>query len=319
MSWEEKKWHMISKQNNVDYSSYYSKKNSLVVATFNVLFDIFPEMEGAIQSPIRYAHHMKKVLPSIKADVLALQEVTEQYLAKLLEQEWVRNDYYVTQFSNKTTYNPTRDTNRRFMVVILSKIPILESYLYFFDKKNCPQGGRPAVVCMLPYPGKTNSQFVISSLHLKAGIDFFETRSKQWGELFRLFGIVKSHNKDKNQPTDLVGKTSNVIILGDTNMQRPIEEEDIVEQIVDVWKTLKPNEEGYTYCYKTNPMITQMNADDSKQMRFDRILMYSSGTIDCGNWKPKQTVMFANQTFSSIHTTLMPSDHYGLAAQLMLE
>jgi endonuclease/exonuclease/phosphatase family metal-dependent hydrolase len=324
MLWVEHRWFANQSKSQptslIDYTPYFPKKNNLVVASFNVLFDIFPDMEGIIQSPVRYAYQMKKLLPSIKADIIALQEVTEQYLAKLLEQQWVQTDYYVTQFSSKTTFNPTRDTNRRFMVVILSKIPILESYLYFFDKKNCPQGGRPAVVCVLPYPGSDpNARFVVSSCHLKAGIDFYDTRRKQFGELFRLFGVTESHNQDKNQPQDLKGKTNTVILLGDTNMQRVEEEEYIPENVVDAWKKLKPDDLGITYDAKANSMIAQMYPDDTKKLRFDRIFVCNSTDGVHGQWQPKQTVLFATQNISNIHTSLMASDHYGLAAQLVLE
>jgi hypothetical protein len=86
-----------------------------------------------VNSARRYEYQFSTLLPGLDADVLSLNEVTEHYLGRLLELDWVRSKYYVTRFSSKTSFS-YNDKNKYFFVVLLSKYSFHAVYNFSFDR-----------------------------------------------------------------------------------------------------------------------------------------------------------------------------------------
>lgn len=81
---------------------------------------------------------------------------------------------------------------------------------------------------------------------------------------------------------------------------------------VDAWSELRPNDEGYTYDGKLNPMIR-----NNYRTRMDRVL------AKLADWKPGSIEMVGTQPIPNVYYTakvegvlkelpVLPSDHYGL-------
>lgn len=66
----------------------------LKCATFNVLFDIY--QNSLVQSDIRYMVQIR-MLEKLQVDVLTLNEMTPPYLAKLMNEQWIQNNYYLSE------------------------------------------------------------------------------------------------------------------------------------------------------------------------------------------------------------------------------
>ncbi|KAL0487312.1 tyrosyl-DNA phosphodiesterase [Acrasis kona] len=307
MSWDEHKWWQVPLTSYKMPRNY--NKGKLVVVTYNVLCDIFSDIEKVIHSPIRFNHQLTKLLPSTNADVIALQEVTFAYLEKLLAQEWVRTNYFLSHYEEVKVRSKVSHT---MLVVILSKVPIIENYLYYFNPDKCQNAPRPATICVVPCPGSENTEkLVLVSFHLKAGAEFSKTRQTQFDMIANLIGGGK-----KQPPDDKFASTCNhCILLGDTNMTA--EEQYINSKFVDVWPTLMSEEDGFTYDYKTNSIVTKIKQDDTKQIRFDRILSFTSSQVS--RWIPVNTIIFGKENISTLHPYLTCSDHYALAAQFEYE
>eukprot|EP00026_Physarum_polycephalum_P011197 Phypoly_transcript_11402.p1 GENE.Phypoly_transcript_11402~~Phypoly_transcript_11402.p1 ORF type:complete len:115 (+),score=16.06 Phypoly_transcript_11402:869-1213(+) len=102
--------------------------------------------------------------------------------------------------------------------------------------------------------------------------------------------------------------TGTVLFVGDTNIM--FDEEEFTPQthavgypaILDVWKCLRPDEEGYTYDCTRNGQI-----QDKYRTRLDRIFVKSTNS-----WVFKQISMVGTEPFEERRSEMWPSDHFGL-------
>lgn len=329
--WQKISWYELHEKQRHKPTFVDSNFNTLKIATFNVLFDIFEDIEPAICSKLRIPFHFTDILPNIDADVLALQEVTNMYLSQLCSQAWVKEKYpYMTSFTDKTEFT-SRFDQRNFFTVILSRIPIKELYLFKIE------ANRPIPVAVLqPNP---EQEFTVASLHLKAGQDSDSIRKKQLEHLFQLFGVtertlqcfsadnlkVGGGKKKGNQPQkNLAWKEfQNTILVGDFNFQLEHEEKFIPKQVVDAWKLLKPDEIGYTCDADRNIMIhkqAQLKGKIGGSDRFDRILLLpkNKNAIQSIEWTPRSITMFAEDPLPipNKNNEVFASDHFGLRAEI---
>ena len=245
--------------------------STLRVCQFNVLFDLYSEQERVVNSARRYEYQFSTLLPGLDADVLSLNEVTEHYLGRLLELDWVRSKYYVTRFSSKTSFS-YNDKNKYFFVVLLSKYSFHAVYNFSFDR-SIPSRPGSVVAGVLQLP---HGRFLtICTAHLKAFPEFFRTRERQLQELF---GFMDRLGKS------LPGKNSSLII-GDMNMHHG-EEAQLADHkardfvIRDLWPELRPGNPGYTLDPTVNTMIPRMwDAKSSDRFRLDRgFLIHPQGS-----------------------------------------
>ena len=82
---------------SVEYLSISVKSNSLKIASFNVLCDVYEK--DKIQTEKRLpviAEELRKA----DADIIAIQEATPDFIRFILSQDWVRNYYYVSESSH---------------------------------------------------------------------------------------------------------------------------------------------------------------------------------------------------------------------------
>ncbi len=264
------------------------------VSHYNVLFDLYADQEPIVQSPKRFAEQFKRILPEQNADIISLNEVTEHYLGKLLQLDWVRDNYFVTRFSNKTIYNPGVD-ERDFFVVLLSKIPFHRVWNYYFDPLVT---WRNAVVGTFKLPN--NKLLTVCTTHLKAMPDFHAVRKKQFEELFTMLATQQ-------------GEIDSSVLVGDFNIMDWEAEifNDHAERtfiVRDIWKEVR-SDEGHTYDAERNSMIRKMWEATNEKYRLDRALIVEKKG-NKSSLVPVSAHLFGEE---QIEENVFPSDHFGVS------
>lgn len=101
-------------------------------------------------------------------------------------------------------------------------------------------------------------------------------------------------------------------IVGDFNIRGDEQEEELSQSgFVDVWRTLHPDDVGYTFDPERNPLAALMSLS-GEAARFDRILQRSED----GRFLPRSMELFAEEPVADTQGTLYPSDHFGICAVL---
>jgi tyrosyl-DNA phosphodiesterase 2 len=169
-----------------------------------------------------------------------LQEVTEELLAPLLAEPWVRAAYQVS----------TRELHR-YDVVVLSRLPI--RWMTLVDLPS--EMGRRLLTAELA------CGLTIATVHLES------TRSEAVARATQL-GII--------QPA-LAQRYPDVILAGDMNFEpaHALENAALDPSFVDTWAVLRDGEPGYTVDTDINVMRLAVNSNPARK-RIDRIFARSA-------------------------------------------
>lgn len=290
--------------------------NELKCATFNVLFDIY--QNNIVQSEIRYVVQLR-MLEKLQLDVLSLNEMTPQYLIKLMNEEWVQNNYYLSETETgekKETGHSTIVPYGNLLLISKHKFNQVQFYKYKFSY---PSGFSRRTVLAI---GQWNDRKIcFGSVHLKAKKECFEVRKKQCMELHALANHLTSSNT-----------CDELIYLGDWNLNMPFETHFIShhKEFTDLWLRQYGTEgdKGYTMDSTVNPMITKMNPnDDHKQLRLDRVVQWKAteSQLECHSIRLfatnsikkllKNKLIFSQDeavAHSAAKDYLYCSDHFGI-------
>jgi endonuclease/exonuclease/phosphatase family metal-dependent hydrolase len=245
-----------TESNNQEISVPYT----LSIFSLNVLFD---EWKGkaykkhVVQSDKRYRTQFKR-MQQMDSDIITLNEVTSNYIQLITQEKWVQENYYISEAAAEKMTG--------FGNLVLSKFPVSEMHLISLSRLN------RAVVCIrIPFK---NQNLLIAAVHLSAQKDNIERRQVQINELT---AYLDEHFKSSDDK----------LITGDINFHT--EEEKVPEGYTDLWKTVNPNEPGYTFDGTINKMMHHMwplpalhGYSNDIQMRLDRVLIKSD------NWKGKE-------------------------------
>ena len=239
---------------------------TLSIFSLNVLFDEWkgkPYKKQVVQSDKRYKTQFNR-MQQMDCDIITLNEVTSNYINLITQEKWVQEDYYISEAAAKN--------KNGFGNIILSKYPVSEMPLISLFRLN-----REIVCIRIPFK---NQNILIAAVHLSAQKDNIERRQIQIKELTAYL--------DKHFISD------DKIISGDINFHT--EEEQVPEGYTDLWKTVNPNEPGYTFDGTINKMMHQMwplpglhGYSNDIQMRLDRLFIKSN------NWKGKQMNICMNE------------------------
>jgi endonuclease/exonuclease/phosphatase family metal-dependent hydrolase len=217
------------------------------------------------------------VLRRLSPDLVALQEVTPPYLARLLAEDWVRRDYWVSDASGATVSphgvlllgrpRPSRLALRRLPSDKDRKLLVAELHL-----NGCP--------------------LHLANVHLESAADNAPLRLTQLGEVL-----------------PLLSGTRHSVILGDFNFDPSQEAEQarLEASHLDLWALLRPGEPGYTEDTSINRMRL-LHKGKERQARFDRIFLRSA---DPG-WRPEAIELIATDPLGPALPDVFPSDHFGL-------
>jgi endonuclease/exonuclease/phosphatase family metal-dependent hydrolase len=234
------------------------------LATHNVLKSVNALFELVINSKKRFAKQYT-LLEELDADVIGLNEVTPLYLQGIMELDWVREKYYlsdVTSDNAKFSANGSVYYSGSSMGnLILSKYPIDE--LCKFSFSNSVGCSRNVIIASL-----FSEKLVVCSAHITAYVQYQEARKLQLKQL--------RESLDQSFPD-----VTNRVIMGDLNLHVDTEDAIITENsYVDLWKSTPEDEHGYTWDTHENKLINWILPFDSRRMRLDRIIL-----SDTSKWK----------------------------------
>ena len=139
----------------------------------------------------------------------------------------------------------------------------------------------------------------IFNTHLQAGGKHSEARK---GQLSQIASFIKSY--DQGNPT---------ILMGDFNIKAKSPEYEILQKTMlgfkDLWDTFHPDLDGHTADGVRNPWINSNN-----QSRIDYIFIKDGKEL---NWKVNDVKLAFDYPMSyKGEESLMPSDHFGIEADL---
>jgi len=240
----------------------------LTFVTYNIWFDDFFFKERFQAT--------SKLLKNTNADIIALQEITDDSLELLLQEDWVKDNYFISDISGSTFHS--------YGVILLSKIPLKNLYLYqlpsIMDRK-----------VLIAEFVINEKKMLISTTHLESMKLSSSIRSIQLKEIF-----------------ELLNDSNNSVLMGDFNFCSSWEENTNIESsYLDFWEVLQTNESGYTEDTNMNAM-TRQKKGKVKAVRFDRII---SRSVE-NEWKPKKINRIGMQSISAELPDIFPSDHFGL-------
>jgi len=263
-----------------------SSFDTLKIATYNVLKPV-PWFDWIVQTRTRYSYQLQTVLPSLEADIICLNEVTESYVQMLDKDPYLTANYQ---------YSPLRppDTDPDdIRVAILSKTPI----------KIIKQETRNVVAHL------TKKNVVVVAAHLQAYEGCMERRKQQ---LKDIDNMLKEWSRDDAEDKSLASviRKGNVLLLGDLNLHLIGETENLWDLgYKDLWLEKYFHEDGYTWDPNLNGIIANWLLLDNRRMRLDRICLKASEELRLRDIK-----IFANRNLPNSY--LFASDHFGLVAEL---
>jgi tyrosyl-DNA phosphodiesterase 2 len=246
---------------------------TLTLLTYNVWFMPFAFVERG--------KALLEIIRSCDADIIGLQEVKPEFLRMILEQDWVRRNYLVSDVQGKTV--------RPHGVLLLSRLPVCRLVLY-----NLPSAlDRKFLIAELVL---NTSVTKVAILHLESRKKNAHMRAEQLMDIIPLL---------ENNP--------HVLLMGDFNFAPASNDEPslIDSKYEDLWSILNPEDPGFTIDTDINTMRLAQKGKP-KQVRFDRILMHSSSP----GWKPGCIKLLGTDPVSQTYPAVFPSDHFGLLARL---
>lgn len=246
---------------------------SITLLTYNVWFMPFGYLERS--------KALLEIIRSCDADIIGLQEVRPELLEMILEQDWVRKDYLVSDFQGKTL-----GLNG---VLLLSRLPIRSLVLYNL-------------------PSTLNRKFLIAELLLnssmtKIAVCHLDSRKKNaYMRAEQLKGIFP-----------LLEDAPHAILMGDFNLDPGNTDEitNMDSRYEDMWSLLKPENPGFTIDTDINTMRLEQKGEP-KKVRFDRILVRSGSP----GWRPEAIRLLGTDPIRETYPVVFPSDHFGLMARL---
>ena len=270
----------------IKQSTKEKSHKTLRVATYNVLFDTYDKkrVRSEVRLPAVFEH-----LQSCKADIIALQEVTPTFLPQLLEQEWVKEQYYVSDSVGCVSVRP-------YGQILLSRYPIRKLSMHRFSES------KRVIFAEVAFAGQ---KIIVAVVHLSSSRNKDAEQIREL-QLKRLLQYTSETTVDEPDTPWL--------IVGDFNERGQTHDELLMEHgFVELWPELHPNSPGYTFEPGRNALAAAQSLT-GKPGRLDRIYFRAHGD----NLSPRQARLFGTQAIPDTDG-LFPSDHFGLCATFLCQ
>ncbi|MCA8923091.1 MAG: DUF504 domain-containing protein, partial [Planctomycetes bacterium] len=253
----------------------------LRVVSYNVLFDRFRAdgLRTAERRPAQLA-----LLAATGADLIALQEVTPEFLEALLATEWVRRDYWVSAGPGSGAVVPNGQ-------LLLSRVGPQALGLHAYSARKH--------VVVARFADGVGGLWV-AVVHLTSNMTP-RAREVRTGQLAALRGFLERSAREATW-----------LVLGDFNQAE--DEPDggfAAARAVDLWTHLRPGEPGATFDPETNPLAAELSSNPAP-VRYDRALLHAPGD----RWRGVRIERIARHPVPGVEPPLYLSDHYGLELEL---
>jgi endonuclease/exonuclease/phosphatase family metal-dependent hydrolase len=239
--------------------------DSLTIVTYNVLAD--EELAGIRLKPLL------KLLELANADIIVMQECLPFMVSALKNESWT------------SSYKFLPDNGATFQTgafCIMSKFPVEDSYFEMLPG-NLQERGTLIVHLKV---GK--SKLAVATVHLESNLESGPTRAVQ---LKRVFSLLDN--------------STEAILAGDFNFGDGEEPESsaLKKEYVDCWKTLRPDDPGYTWDIEKSEWAKKESFPGEPSRRLDRVI------IKTELWAPSEAQIIGTER---IKAGVFPSDHFGL-------
>jgi endonuclease/exonuclease/phosphatase family metal-dependent hydrolase len=275
-------WH---KTKSIRKQRTLNTTNTIRIATFNVLFDIYAN--DKLHHSCRYEKQLRE-FETQSFDILCLNEVTSSYLNTIVMDDFICDTYNISEIIH---YSNTYSTLLPYGTLLLSKFPMVDLVEYTFNYG----------FTMVPKPNKKNKSCLFATLlvpcnetkstrrvgvccvHLKAGSKY-ENEVQRKQQLSEIYEIAQRQYSNADE----------FIILGDFNFQQSGEDQGIDQlKYTDLWPSMR-NDPGYTCDASINTLMTVMKPlekdEDPWKRRLDRIVLRKNG-----KWNVTEIGLFANK------------------------
>jgi endonuclease/exonuclease/phosphatase family metal-dependent hydrolase len=192
---DSRRWESAVKLGTKEFDPAFGE---LKLVTYNVWF-----------SEKNWANRARKLLQIVQAehaDIICLQEVTQHFLDVVLEEEWIRSNYMVTDARGSTI------TPYGVLMIFRSSLKVFNSRLYELPTNM----GRRFLLCDIQW--KCGETLSIGTVHLES-LNNSEIREAQLSRIF-----------------DVTSQASHLVIAGDFNFHHAMSENQaLLRSSVDSW------------------------------------------------------------------------------------
>jgi tyrosyl-DNA phosphodiesterase 2 len=246
----------------------------LTLVTYNLWFGDF-----------RWRDRLRAVLDIVRAcrpDLVALQEATPRHLGPILEEDWVRREFRVSD-TDGSSVEPHG-------VLTLSRLPLA-------GLKLCELPSQKDRKLLIAELGSGRRSLVVGNVHLE---------SSAAGTSLRLAQL------DRFLPS--LRGVCHAVLMGDFNFDpaQEAEQSRVAPHYLDLWPALRGDEAGYTGDTEINRMRL-LHKGRQQRVRFDRVLLRSPRP----GWEPRAIRLLGTRPIGPDAPDVFPSDHFGLAAELV--
>jgi tyrosyl-DNA phosphodiesterase 2 len=248
--------------------------NRLTLVTCNLWF-----------SEYRWRERIDALLKQVyecQPHVIGFQEVTPLRLERILDEDWVRRDYQVSDASGASL--------QPHGVLLLSRLPVSDLVL-------CHLPSRKHRKLVLGRLKTVNETICFGTVHLESSP---MSRSLRLLQLDRVFSSLH--------------EVRHAVLMGDFNFD-PLDraEQSVVERgFTDIGRVLHRGDPKYTVDSVCNQMRFR-HKKRHERTRFDRILLRSPDAV----WVPESVRLIGTQPISPNQPDVYPSDHFGLVGVIV--
>ena len=224
-----------------------------------------------------------RIVRDCRADVIALQEIMPDFLEVVLEMQWVRENYYVSDLKG--------DTVQPYGVLLLSRLPI--SRLYHCEMPS--NMFREMLVAEYLINGQTMK---VATVHLESGRESARERVQQ-------LDIIFPRLQD----------APHTVLMGDFNFHSCAWEGGYIDPSYgNMWDVLEGAEPDFAAA--AVDLNAMLHREKMKQLLgFDRILLRSTAP----GWQPQSIHLLGAEPISPEDSGVFPSDHFGLMGTVRWE
>jgi poly(A) polymerase len=255
----------------------------LRVVTYNVLGDERkPELHVGARAPA-----LLEVIRSCEADLIGLQEVTAEFLARLLDEPWVREHFWISDGPSGATLKP-------YGQLLLSRWPLRRVSCYAFSTS------KRAISAEVELGDAVLNVVVVHLTSNRAE----EARAKRVQQMEL---VLRHLDALATRP-----RPSASLILGDFNDAPSMQD---APGFVDAWAFTRPDDSGFTFDPVQNPLAA-LGSVSGRAERFDRVLARPVHALKPTSSRRIGDVPSATPPPGTPSEFTFPSDHFGVACTL---
>jgi len=194
-----------------------------------------------------------EIFKRLDADVLCLNEVTQRLFVQLMNDQWIKDNYFIFM-DDAICQNEEFFSN----IMLCKHKPEVAFYLSWSHPELTY---RPGIVLVIHVPA-SDIRLGIVGAHFKAFNSMSDARRTQFEESFALLDSLP-----------VTYGCNELFLIGDLNIHQAFEESFIRSDAIDLWKHMNgESDKGYTFDGELNGTIQLTGGGTAWKSRYDRII-----------------------------------------------